>query len=125
MTSSINPSVLVVDDEHFFREVLKKILSDAGFSVVAEASDGDEAVSKFREFSPALVLMDIYMPNKSGIEATRDIISIDPAAKILVCSGTGFDEDIDSSLKAGALGVIFKPFFDEEVIESIRNALAH
>lgn len=124
MTSSGTHTVMVVDDELFFREVLKKMLSDDGFTVVAEASDGDEAVRKFREFAPSLVLMDIYMPVKNGIEATKDIISIDPTAKILVCSGTGYDDDIDSSLKAGALGVIFKPFFDEEVMETVRNIIA-
>jgi two-component system chemotaxis response regulator CheY len=124
MTSSSSPSVLVVDDELFFREVLKKIFLDNGFNVVAEAADGDEAVRKFREFAPSLVVMDIYMPNKNGFEATKDIISIDPAAKILVCSGTGFDDDIDAALKSGASGLIFKPFYDEEVMETVRKILA-
>jgi two-component system chemotaxis response regulator CheY len=124
MTSSNSPSVLVVDDELFFREVLKKIFLDNGFNVVAEAADGDEAVRKFREFAPSLVVMDIYMPNKNGFEATKDIISIDPAAKILVCSGTGFDDDIDAALKSGASGLIFKPFYDEEVMETVRKILA-
>ena len=116
MTSSLKPTVLLADDEHFFRQVLGKMLVDGGFTVVAEAADGDEAVLKFREFAPTLVFMDIYMPNKSGIEATRDILAIDPAAKIIICSGTGYDEDIDAALKVGARGVIFKPFYDEEVI---------
>lgn len=124
MTSSNSPSVLVVDDELFFREVLKKIFLDNGFNVVAEAADGDEAVRKFREFAPSLVVMDIYMPNKNGFEATKEIISIDPAAKILVCSGTGFDDDIDAALKSGASGLIFKPFYDEEVMETVRKILA-
>ena len=97
---------------------------DNGFTVVTEAADGDEAVRKFREFAPSLVIMDIYMPHKNGFEATKEIISIDPAAKILVCSGTGFDDDIDAALKSGASGVIFKPFYDEEVMETVRNILA-
>ncbi len=124
MTSSLKPTVLLADDEHFFRQVLGKMLVDGGFTVVAEAADGDEAVLKFREFAPTLVFMDIYMPNKSGIEATKDILAIDPAAKILICSGTGYDEDIDAALKVGARGVIFKPFYDEEVLETVRNILA-
>jgi len=124
MTSSRNPTVILADDEFFFRQVLGKILVDGGLTVVAEAADGNEAVLKFREFTPTLVFMDIYMPNKSGIEATRDIMSINPAAKVLVCSGTGYDEDIEAALKAGARGVIFKPFYDEEVMETVRNILA-
>ena len=99
MTSSLNPTVLLADDEYFFRQVLGKILVDGGLTVVAEAADGNEAVLKFREFTPTLVFMDIYMPNKSGIEATRDIMSINPAAKVLVCSGTGYDEDIEAALR--------------------------
>jgi two-component system chemotaxis response regulator CheY len=124
MTSSLNPTVLLADDEQFFRQVLGKMLGDAGLTVVAEASDGEEAVLKFRESAPTLVFMDIYMPNRNGIEATRDIMAINPDAKILICSGTGYDDDIDAALKAGARGVIFKPFFDEEVMETVRNILA-
>lgn len=124
MSPSDAPTVLIVDDEQFFRQVLRTMLVNEGYNVVADASDGDEAVLKFREFAPSLVFMDIYMPTKNGIEAIREIISIDPAAKILICSGTGYEDDIDAALKAGARGVIFKPFYDEEVIETVRNVLA-
>lgn len=124
MNSSDTPSILIVDDEQFFRQVLGKMLADAGYTVVAEASDGDSAVLKYIEFKPSLVFMDIYMPNKNGIEAIRDIISIDANAKILICSGTGYEDDINAALKAGARGVIFKPFYDEEVMETVRNVLA-
>jgi len=116
-------TVLVVDDEHFFREVLRGMLVNDGFTVVAEASSGEEAVQKFREFAPSLVLMDIYMSGMNGIEATREIISIDPAAKILICSGTGYDDDINAAIQAGASGIIYKPFYDEEVMETVKNLL--
>lgn len=116
-------TVLVVDDEHFFREVLRGMLVNDGFTVVAEASCGEEAVRKFREFAPSLVLMDIYMSGMNGIEATREIISIDPAAKILICSGTGYDDDINAAIQAGASGIIYKPFYDEEVMETVKNLL--
>jgi two-component system chemotaxis response regulator CheY len=125
MTSSLTSTVLLADDELFFRQVLGRMLRDNGYTVVAEASDGEEAVLKFRESAPALVFMDIYMPNMNGIEATRKIIAVNPAAKIVICSGTGYDDDIDAALKAGARGVIFKPFFDEEVLETVRTVLAN
>lgn len=124
MSVSSSPTVLVVDDELFFREILKKMLTDAGFNVVSEACDGAEAVQKFTETSPALVLMDIYMSAISGIEATKEIIAINPSAKIIICSGTGYDEDISAALAVGAKAVIFKPFYDEEVLETLRNVLA-
>jgi two-component system chemotaxis response regulator CheY len=116
--------VLVVDDEQFFREVLRDMLQKDGLRVVAEAASGDEAVEMFRKCSPELVLMDIYMPGKNGIEATREIIALAPTAKILICSGTGYDDDIAAALQAGARGIIYKPFFDEEVMATINSLLA-
>lgn len=116
-------AVLVVDDEIFFRSVLKELLVKSGFSIAGEAADGDEAVARYRECSPALVLMDIYMPNKNGIEATREILAADPAAKIIVCSGTGYDDDINAALGLGAKGIIYKPFYEEEVISIIKEQL--
>lgn len=124
MSDSNSPTVLVVDDELFFREVLKKMLTDAGFNVVSEACDGSEAVQKYSETKPALVLMDIYMSATSGIEATKKIMAINPSAKIIICSGTGYDDDISAALAVGAKAVIFKPFYDEEVLETLRNVLA-
>lgn len=115
--------ILVVDDEVFFRALLADMLQQAGYTVIAEASNGEEAVAKFRESSPALVLMDIYMPVKGGIEATQEILSIDPSARVLICSGTGYDSDIDAALQIGAKGVVYKPFFDDEVLESVKNVL--
>jgi two-component system chemotaxis response regulator CheY len=115
--------VMVVDDEVFFRGVLGDMLAADGFSVVAEAADGDEAVGKYLETRPALVLMDIYMPETNGIEATRRIIAADPTAKVIICSGTGYDDDIAAAMQAGALGVIYKPFYGEEVMATINRLL--
>ena len=103
--------VLVVDDEQFFRQVLRDMLQKDGFRVVAEASSGEEAVEKFRQFAPELVLMDIYMPNKNGIEATSEIMAIDPAARILICSGTGYDDDIDAAIQGRCPGQSFSNLF--------------
>lgn len=115
--------VLVVDDEQFFRQILRDMLHKDGFRVVAEASSGDEALEKFRQFAPELVLMDIYMPDMNGIEATREIMAFAPMAKILICSGSGYDDDINAALQAGACGIIYKPFFAAEVLETINRHL--
>ena len=119
-----NATVLIVDDELFFRGLLRDILAKAGFNVVADAADGAEAVELYRKHLPEIVLMDIYMPEKSGIDSIREIMAVDPQAKILVCSGVGYDMDLDAALQAGAHGVIYKPFYDEEVLETIRKTLA-
>jgi len=117
-------TVLIVDDELFFRGLLRDLLSKAGLTVVADAANGAEAIELYRKHRPALVLMDIYMPEMSGIEATRDIIALDAGAKILICSGVGFDMDLDAAMRVGARGVIYKPFYDEEVLGVIRETLA-
>lgn len=116
--------ILIVDDEQFFRGVLRDMLQQAGLRVIAEASSGEEAVELYRQFSPELVLMDIYMPGMSGIEATREIMALAPAAKVLICSGTGYDDDINAALQAGARGIIYKPFYDEEVLQTISKLLS-
>lgn len=117
-------TIMIVDDEVFFRGLLRDILTKEGFNVIAEAANGADAVALYRQHKPDLVLMDIYMPEQSGIESTRDIMGIDPQAKILICSGVGYDQDLDAALQAGARGVVYKPFFDEEVLENIKKALA-
>lgn len=117
-------TILIVDDELFFRGLLRDLLTKAGLTVVADAANGVEAIELYRKHKPALVLMDIYMPEMSGIEATRDIIALDAGAKILICSGVGFDMDLDAAMQAGARGVIYKPFYDEEVLAVIRDTLA-
>jgi two-component system chemotaxis response regulator CheY len=123
MADAKTAGVLVVDDEQFFRQVLRDMLQKDGFRVVAEASSGEEAVEKFRQFAPELVLMDIYMPDMNGIEATREIMALAPTARILICSGTGYDDDINAAIQAGARGIIYKPFFEAEVMETINTLL--
>jgi two-component system chemotaxis response regulator CheY len=117
-------TVMIVDDELFFRGLLRDILTKDGLQVVAEAANGVEAVALYKEHSPAIVLMDIYMPEKNGIDTTREIMALDPQARILICSGVGYDQDLEAALQQGARGVIYKPFFDEEVLDIIRKTLA-
>jgi len=115
--------ILIVDDELFFRQVLREILEKIGFTVVAEATDGNDAVRKFREHRPHLTIMDIYMPDKNGIDATREMITIDSNAKVLVCSASDYDCDTRAALDAGAKASLLKPFVPKEVFEGIKKVL--
>jgi two-component system chemotaxis response regulator CheY len=116
-------TILIVDDELFFRQVLRDILEKIGFTVVAEAADGNEAVEKFRVHRPHVTIMDIYMPEKNGIDATKEMVALDSRAKVLVCSASDYDYDIQAALDAGATLTLMKPFVPKEVYEGIKKAL--
>lgn len=124
--SSANTSVtvMVVDDELFFREMLRDVLAQGGFKVVAEVSNGVEAVEQYRRLRPQITIMDIFMPEQNGIDAIKEIIAFDKDAKILIYTGLGFDEDVDVALKAGAREVILKTYFPDEVTAVINRVLA-
>jgi len=117
-------TIMIVDDELFFRKLLRNLLTEKGFTVVAEAADGVEAVEKYSLHRPELSILDIYMPHKNGFDATRDILSLNPKAKVVICSGLGYDEDVKAALSIGAKDVILKPFIPHEVIEIVSRVLA-
>jgi two-component system, chemotaxis family, chemotaxis protein CheY len=124
--TSARPSatVMIVDDELFFREMLRELLVNAGFKVVAEALDGNDAIDKYRIHRPDITIMDIFMPEKNGIDAIKEITAFDANAKILIYTGLGFDEDVEVALQAGAKEVVLKTFFPEEVTDVINRVLA-
>jgi len=117
------PSVLIVDDALFMRMMIKDILSKDGFLVVGEAENGVEAVEKYADLKPDLVTMDIVMPEMDGIEAVRNIIKMDPGAKVLMCSAMGQQPLVVEALEAGARDFIIKPFQPAKVVEAVRKAL--
>jgi len=114
-------TVMIVDDASFMRAVLKKIVLQAGHEVVAEAGNGDEAIERFLNVKPDLVLMDIIMPPgpkaKDGIEALRQIVAADPSARVVMCSSMGQQALIAEALKSGAKDFVIKPFQPQKVIE--------
>ena len=121
--SHLNGTIMIVDDELFFRKLLRDILVEEGLTIVAEAVDGNEAVEKYCLHRPEITIMDIYMPEKNGIEATKEILSVDKNSKVLICSGMGYDEDVEFAMKVGARGVILKPFIRKEVTDVIKKVL--
>jgi two-component system chemotaxis response regulator CheY len=115
--------VLVVDDAIFMRNMIKDIFSGGGFEVVGEAANGLEAVEKYRELRPDLTTMDIVMPFKSGIDATRDIVKQDPKAVIVMCSALGQESLVMEAIEAGASDFIVKPFKSEDVLNVVKKVL--
>jgi len=105
----------------FMRLMLKDILTKHGFEVIAEAENGIQAVQKYKECKPDLVTMDIVMPEMDGITAVKNIISHDPAAKIVMCTAMGQQALVIEAMGAGAKDFITKPFSPAKVIETLRK----
>jgi len=117
-----NGCILVVDDAELARDLGATFLKKAGYTVV-EASDGDDAVRKYVEFNPVLVLLDIIMPNVDGIQALRTIRKIDPQALVLICTATDDYRVIDITMKDGAAGYIIKPYKGSELLKKVKEIL--
>jgi len=115
--------VLIVDDLTFIKMVLKDLVEKAGFRVVGEASDGEEALRMFEEKRPDIVLMDITMPKMDGLTALQRILDKDPEAKVIMCSALGQQRLILQAIQLGAKDFIVKPFRPERVIGSIKKIL--
>ncbi len=120
--------VLIVDDAMFMRNMIAEIFNgkkyeDEEFEVVAEAENGLEAVEKFREHKPDIVTMDIVMPEMTGIEALKEIMSLDAAANVVMCSALGQDSLVMEALDAGAKDFIVKPFQPEKVLDVVVRIL--
>ena len=114
---------LVADDASFMREMIREILEPEGFEVVAEAGDGVEAIEMWKQHHPDIVTMDIVMPKKSGIEAVKSIVELDPNAKIVMCSALGQEALLMEALRAGAKDFIVKPFKPDVVVSTLRKIL--
>ena len=115
--------VLLVDDLAFTKLVLRDIVEHAGFKVIGEASDGDEAVLLFEQHKPDVVILDVTMPKVDGLEALKQMLAIDPSARVIMCSALGQQKLIMSALDAGARDYIVKPFKPERVVSAIKQVL--
>lgn len=115
--------ILLADDLSFMRMVQKEILTERGYVVVGEAADGLEAVLKYKELNPDIVILDITMPNMNGLDAMRKILEIDPDAKIIICSALGQQKLIVEAIKSGVKDFIVKPFKPERMFSAIDKAI--
>lgn len=113
--------ILIVDDAMFMRGVLRRILEQSGYEVVGEASNGIEAIEKYKELKPDLVTMDITMPDMTGLVAVKAIKEIDSNARVIMCSAMGQNAMVVEALKNGALDFIIKPFQASAVLEALRR----
>jgi DNA-binding NarL/FixJ family response regulator len=123
MTAPIR--ILTADDHHLIRAGVASFLAtEDGMKVIAEAVNGEEALEKYRQERPDLVLMDLSMPVMDGIEATRAIVEEFPDARIVVLTTYAGDEDIHRALDAGAMGYLVKDMMVEDILKVIRLVMS-
>lgn len=115
--------VLAVDDSLLMRKQVERILRETDYELVDTGSNGQEAVDKFKELKPDVVLLDIVMPQMSGKEALKEILAHDPSARVIMVSSLGTDEAVTECLQVGALRFIQKPFSHDLLLQALRSAL--
>jgi two-component system, NarL family, response regulator LiaR len=118
--------ILIVDDHNVVRKGLRALLSAEKYNieVIGEAGDGEEAILKAQQLNPDVILMDLMMPKKSGIEAIRDIKQIQPNARILVLTSFAEDEKVSEAIMAGAYGFLLKDTSPDELVQTIHSVYA-
>lgn len=115
--------IMLVDDAAFMRMMIKKALTASGYTDFVEAQDGAEAVQKYGEEKPDMVIMDITMPNMDGLQALKAIRGNHPDAKIVMCTAMGQESMVVDAIKSGAKDFIVKPFNQERIVETVKTIL--
>lgn len=114
--------ILVVDDAAFMRMRCTKLLTDNGFET-NEAADGAEAIEKYKEFKPDGVLLDITMPNMDGLSTLKEIIKMDPGARVAMVTAMGQQSMVMEALKTGARDFVVKPFDADRVLAAVKKMI--
>lgn len=120
---SIMAKVLVVDDAAFMRMSIQKMLEPHGHVMIGEAENGIEAVKKYMELKPDIVLLDITMPEMNGVEALKQIKEKDPSAKVVICSAMGQQAMVAQAIQYGAKDFVVKPFEVDRLIAAIDRVM--
>lgn len=116
-------SILIVDDAIFMRNMIRDIFNSSEFVIVGEAANGFEAVEKYKVLHPTLVWMDLVMPLLNGNDATKEILSFDKRACILICGALGQEIEIMKAIENGAVDFIVKPFEPSDVIKVVKKII--
>ena len=117
--------ILLVDDAAFMRKVIKDTLNKNGYTDVHEAVDGADAVEKYDELHPDLVMMDITMPNMDGLEALKAIRAKDPNANVVMCSAMGQESMVIDAVRSGAKDFIVKPFKSDRLLKAVTSIVGN
>lgn len=121
----MSKKILLVDDAAFMRKMIKDTLTKAGYTDLHEAVDGADAIVKYGEVQPDLVIMDITMPNMDGLEALKAIRAKDGGANVVMCSAMGQESMVMDAVRSGAKDFIVKPFKPDRVLKTVTSILGN
>lgn len=114
-------TLLVVDDALIIREIIKDTAIAAGWEIVGEADNGQDAIDRYLELRPGAVTLDLVMPEYDGIHALQGIMASDPEAKVLVVSALDQKAVLQKAFKIGATDFVVKPFKNQQLVESLEH----
>lgn len=118
-------TIMIVDDSAFMRNHIQSMLKRHGYHELMEAKDGKTCVALYQQHHPDVVLLDITMPDKSGIEVLEELLLLDHSAKVVICSALGQDQMIAKALRIGAKDFLVKPFKEEQLVELLKALTAY
>jgi DNA-binding NarL/FixJ family response regulator len=116
--------VMVVDDHPMWRDAVARDLADAGFTVVATAADGREALARLPAVRPDVLVLDLQIPAPNGVAVTAEAVALDPPTRVLVLSASGERADVLDAVKAGATGYLVKSASRAELLDAVRRVAA-
>ena len=119
----MNKRILIVDDSFYMRTMLKNMLTDAGYDVVGEAANGQQALEMAVATTPDLITLDVILPDNTGLDVLKGIRQQQPDAKVVMCSAVGQETIVNEAIENGALAYIVKPFSEERVLDIVGSAL--
>jgi DNA-binding NarL/FixJ family response regulator len=113
--------VMVVDDHPMWRDAVARDLAESGFEVVATAGDGEQAVRRAKATAPDVLVLDLNLPAKPGVQVCKEVVSANPALRVLVLSASGEHADVLEAVKSGATGYLLKSASTEELLDAVRR----
>ena len=117
--------ILTVDDAAFMRRIIKTTLRKAGYTEIYEAADGVQAIERYNQLKPNLVLMDITMPNMNGLNALKAIRAADPNANVVMCTAMGQESMVIEAIRSGAKDFVVKPFKPERILSMVASIIGN
>lgn len=120
----MSKKILVVDDSYYMRTILKNMITDAGYEVVDEAANGQDAINLADKEKPDLITLDLILPDNSGLDVLKKLRSSYPNIQVIVVSAVGQENIVQQALEVGAEAYIVKPFEEPKVVSTIKEVLA-